>query len=177
MNRKPMLLVAFVLFTVCAWAQMGAKPGTEVKKLDYFAGTWTTDGTIAQGPWGAGGKFSSTETAEWMNGNFFLVSKDNFKMPAELGGDGQGESVMGYDTDKNIYTLDSFNSQGQHEVSKGSVSGDTWTWNSTMTYSGQEISQKLTMKVVSPASYTMKLDISIDGTNWLPFMDGKATKK
>jgi len=39
------------------------KPGAEVKKLDYFVGTWATEGMVAQGPWGAGGKFSSTETA------------------------------------------------------------------------------------------------------------------
>ena len=32
-----------------AWAQMADKPGPEVKKLDYFVGTWTVEATIAPG--------------------------------------------------------------------------------------------------------------------------------
>ncbi len=156
---------------------MSVKPGPEVKKLDYFVGTWTTEGTIAQGPWGAGGKFSATGTSEWMDGNFFLASHGDFKMPAELGGDGKETSFMGYDTSENMYTFDSFNSQGRREHSTGNVSGDTWTWSSSQNYAGQEIKQKMTLKIVSPTNYTMKFEVSMDGTNWLPFMDAKITKK
>jgi len=35
----------------------------------------------------------------------------------------------------------------------------------------------LTIKVLSPTSYSMKFEISMDGTTWTTFMDGKATKK
>jgi len=35
----------------------------------------------------------------------------------------------------------------------------------------------LTMKIVSPTSYNMKFEISIDGKSWTTFMEGKATKK
>lgn len=177
MNLKAILLSALVLFSASAWAQMPDKPGPEVKKLDYFVGTWNVAGTIAPGPWGAGGKFSSTNTTDWMAGGFFLESHSDFKMPPELGGDGKATAFMGYDTDANGYTYDAFNSQGRREVSKGTVSGDTWTWTSSQNYSGQEIKQKTTMKVLSPASYTFKLEISMDGTNWTTFMDVKATKK
>jgi hypothetical protein len=143
MNRTAMLVSTLVLLAASAWAQMAPKPGPEVKKLDYFVGTWTTEATIAPGPWGAGGKFSATDTTEWMPGSFFVE----------------------------------FNSQGRREVSKGTVSGDTWTWTSTQNYGGQEIKQKMTIKVLTPASYTLKFEISMDGTNWTTFMDGKATKK
>ncbi len=169
--------VLLVLIAVSASAQMGAKPGPELKKLDFLVGNWTMDGTIAQGPWGAGGKFSSTTTNEWMPGNFFVVGHEDFKMPPELGGDGKANSYMGYDTDKNVYTYDAFNSLGRREVSEGIVKDDTWTWNSTQTYAGQEIKQRLTLKILSTTSYTMKFEISIDGTTWMTFMEGKATKK
>ena len=33
------------------------------------------------------------------------------------------------------------------------------------------------LKVLTPTSYTMKFEVSMDGTNWMTFMDGKATKK
>lgn len=156
---------------------MGDKPGPEVKKLDYFVGTWTTEGTVAQGPWGAGGKFSTSETTEWMSGNFFVMGHSDFKMPPEVGGDAKAISMMGYDTDQNVYTYDAFNSLGRHEVSKGTVSADTWTWNGEASYEGQDIKQKMTIKVLSPTSYSVKFEVSMDGTTWMTFMDGKATKK
>jgi len=177
MNRKSLFVVALVLVSLSAWAQMAPKPGPEVKKLDYFAGTWTTEATIAQGPWGAGGKFTSTGTSEWMDGGFYLVTHADFKMPPELGGDGKEIDVMGYDTQENTYILEGFNSQGNHESSKGTVSADTWTWTSDANYGGQDIKQKMTMKVLSPTSYSFKFEVSMDGTNWMTFMEGKATKK
>ena len=173
-----MALIPLLLVTaIPALAQMGTPPGPEAKKLDYFVGAWTTEGTIAQGPWGTGGKFTTSETTDWMPGNFFVEAHANIKMPAELGGEGKGISYMGYDTDQNTYTVDDFTDQGRHDVSKGTVAADTWTFNSTANYGGQEIKQRMSMKVVSPTSYTMKFEVSIDGTNWMTFMEGKATKK
>jgi len=148
-----------------------------VKKLDYFAGTWTTEGTVAPGPWGGGGKFTATETVEWMSGNFFLQGRSDFQMPAEVGGGGKEVMFLGYDTDQNTYTHDSFNSMGRHETSKGTLSGDTWTWTSSANYGGQAIQQKLTIKVLSPTSYSTKFEVSLDGKSWMTFMEGKATKK
>jgi hypothetical protein len=40
-----------------------------------------------------------------------------------------------------------------------------------------EIQGKMTIKTVAPTSYTMKYEVSMDGKNWMPFMDVKATKK
>jgi len=177
MDFKTILVSILLLFTASAWAQMAPKPGPEVKKLDYFVGSWSVEGTIAQGPWGTGGKFSSTDTTDWMPGGFFVEGHSDFKMPPEVGGDGKATSFMGYDTDEKVYTYNEFNSQGRRENSKGTVSGDTWAWTSTQNYGGQEIKQKMTIKVLTPASYSLKFEVSMDGTNWMPFMDAKATKK
>ncbi len=177
MNRK-LALIAFLLFiTAFAWPQASVKPGPEVKKLDCFVGNWTTEGTIGQGPWGAGGKFSATTDVEWMPGGFFLVSHRSSSLPAELGGDVKGTTLMGYDTNDNVYTLDEFDSQGRRTTWKGTVNGDTWIWTGSENYAGQEIKQKMTIKILSPTSHTMKFEVSLDGTNFMPFMDTKATKK
>ena len=177
MKHRAILGSALVLFPILAWAQMVPKPGPEVKKLDYFVGTWSIEGTIAQGPWGAGGKFTSQDKTEWLPGNFFVEGHSDFKMPPEVGGDGTETSYMGYDTTKNVYTYDAFSSQGRHDVYQGSVSGDTWTWNSEANYEGTDVKQKMTAKILSPTSYSMKFEVSTDGTNWMTFMDCKATKK
>ena len=65
-----------------------------------------------------------------------------FQDAPELGGDGKAMSFMGYDTNENVYTYNEFNSQGRRESSKGSVSGDTWTWTSSQNYGGQEINRR-----------------------------------
>jgi len=177
MNGKAILVTALVLSSFAVWAQNAPKPGPEVKKLDYFVGSWTTEGTIGQGPWGAGGKFRFDDTMEWMSGNFFVVGHSDFKMPQELGGEGKEIILWGYDTTQNLYTYDVFNSLGERESFKGTLSGDTWTWTGEMTYEGEDMKHRMTMKVLSPASYNMKLEISMDGTTWMPFMEAKATKK
>jgi hypothetical protein len=177
MISKTVLAATFILLVGSAWAQMPSKPGPEVKKLDYFVGSWTTEGTIDQGPWGSGGKFSSTSTDEWMPGGFFLISHRDFHMPAELGGDGSAMAVFGYDTNQNVYTRDEFTNGGQHNPAKATLKDDTWTWTSSRDFGGQEIQQRMTIKIVSPTSYTFKFEVSIDGTNWMPFMEARATKK
>ena len=154
------LVLFTAIFTSAASAQMNSGPGPEVKKLDYFVGTWTTEGT-----------------GESMPGNFFVESHTDFKMPSEVGGDGKSVSFMGYDAESMQYTFDDFNSHGRRQIATGTASGDTWTFTSTQNYAGQEVKQKTTMKVLSPTSYGLKIEVSLDGTNWMTFMDAKTTKK
>jgi hypothetical protein len=42
---------------------------------------------------------------------------------------------------------------------------------------GQTYKGRFTMKVLSPTSYTMKYERSLDGTNWMTAVEGTATKK
>jgi hypothetical protein len=158
-------------------APMLAKPAPEVAELGYFVGKWTTHGKILPGAWGAGGEFSWRETTKWMTGKFFVVGHWDFKMPAELGGDGEEMFVMGYDSNHKVYTFDAFSSQGLHQVSQGTLSGDAWIWSSESIQNGKPVQQKMTMKVLSPTSYSLKFELSSDGATWVTFMEGKAAKK
>ena len=177
MIRKTILAAAFVLLALSAFAQMSQQPGPEAKKLDYFVGTWAYEGAIGQGPWGAGGKFTSTITNDWLPGNFFLHTQSDFKMPTEVGGDGKSTPITGYDSQQNTYARDEFNSHGDHISSKGTFTADTWTWSSSRNYGGTEVQIRTTVKQLSPTSYNLKVETSIDGTTWMPFMEGKATRK
>jgi hypothetical protein len=153
------------------------KPSPELKKLGYFVGTWITQGTITRGPWGAGGEFSWTERTKWMVGRFFLVGRWNFKMPADMGGDGEELFVIGFDPSPSVYTFDAFSSQGLHQISRGTCIGDTWTWTSEGFQDGRPVQQKMTMRVLSRTSYLVKFEISSDGAAWMTFMEGKARKQ
>ncbi len=172
------VIFIFTFLAATADAQMSATPAPELKKLDYFAGTWSSEATIAPGPWGPGGKFSDTVTTEWMKGGFFLVSHSDFSMPTEMGGAGAAFSVLGYDADKKTYTEERFDSSGRRALTTGTLNGDTLTWTGENNYGGVTIESRFTIKMISPTSYTSKYEVSADGgSSWMPFWDGKATKK
>jgi hypothetical protein len=174
MKRTSVTLLGMLLFSVAAFAQMGPpKPGPELKKLDYFLGTWTSDGDMKPGPMGPGGKFTSTGHGEWMDGGFFLVIHSDFKSGM---GNSTGTAYMGYDPQEKVYTYDEFNSMGENIHSKGTVDGDTWSWSNDMKMGPQTMKAHYTMKALSPTSYTFKFEVSSDGSKWDTVMDGKATK-
>jgi hypothetical protein len=168
-----MLLVTLAyLGAASAQAQMDApKPAPELRKLDYFVGSWKTEGDMKPGPGYPGGKFTAVDHDEWMKGGFFVVAHSDFKASA---GDGTELSVMGYDAAEKVYTYTAFNSAGQRETAKGRLEGDTWTWNSNETIGGMH--SRYSMKILSPTSYTFKFELSQDGATWFSAMEGKATK-
>ena len=170
------LCLTALLSATAAFAQAAPAPGTEAGKLSYFAGSWTSEATIAQGPWGSGGKYTNTSHSEWMKGGFFLIGHSEFTMPAELGGGGTSMEVIGYDSDSSTYTEDRFDSTGHRVAMTGKLDGNIWTWTGTANY-GMPIQIRLTLTIVSPTSYTTKYETSVDGTNWMPFWDGKVTRQ
>ncbi|MBV9300847.1 MAG: DUF1579 family protein [Acidobacteriaceae bacterium] len=165
---------ASLLLSVSAYSQAERmpSPSPELKKLDYFAGTWKTQGQMKPNQFGPGGSFSSTDHWEWQKGNFFLVGHSEFKIASM--GEGVELAVMGYDPAKKVFTYESFNSSGEHEVATGSFSGDTWTWNA-----GEQSSFKWRFieKVLSPTSFSAKFEGTQDGTNWNTVFEATYTKQ
>lgn len=176
MNRALALLITIVLLAGAAFAQPPAlKPGPEHKKLDYFAGKWSSDGDTKPGPMGPGGKVTLTSDGKWMDGGFFVVINSEYKAGAM--GNGTSTAYLGYDQQEKVYTYDEFNSAGEVTHAKGTVDGDTWTWTNEMKMGPQTMKGRYTEKILSPTSYTFKFEMSADGTKWDTVMDGKATKK
>jgi len=175
MRRASVIAITTFLLSIAAFAQPPVKkPGPEHKKLDYFTGTWTSEGDSKPGPMGPGGKMTMTQDAKWMDGGFFVVIRSEYKTPE---GDGTGISFLGYDPQDKVYTYDELNSQGEPVHAKGTVDGDTWTWTSDMKMGPQTAKGRFTEKILSPTSYTFKFEMSSDGTKWDTAMEGKATKK
>ncbi len=173
MSLAGLFVIVFLVASTTAQMPM-PKPAPELSKLDYLAGDWVTDGDLKPSPMGPGGKMSSTDHVQWMDGKFFLVMHSKFTGAM---GDGSAMAVMGYDPEKKVYTYNEYNSMGQVNHSEGTVTGDTWNWTSDENMGGQSFKGRYTMKVVSPTSYTFMYEMSKDGTNWMPVMEGKATKK
>ncbi len=148
-------------------------PGPELKKLDYFAGNWKSDGDMKPSPFGPGGKFSATEQNEWMTGGFFLLSHADESTPM---GSGKGLAIFGYDTNEKVYTYQAYNSMGEAEHAKGTLSGDTWTWTNEEKMQGKLMRGRYTVKTLSPTAYTFKFEMAPESGEWTTVMEGKATK-
>ena len=165
-----------LLGALSTYAQMPTpKPAPELKKLDYFLGTWTLEGDMKPGPMGPGGKMTETERTEWMDGGFFLVSHIDFKSAGM--GNGTGISFLGYNANDKVYTYDGFNSMGEAEHAKGTLDGDTWTYTAGEKMNGQTMNGRFTIKQLAPTSYSFKFEMSPPGGEFATVMDGKATKK
>jgi hypothetical protein len=173
---KPLaIFFTIALTSAAAIAQMEPpKPGPELKKLDFFVGTWTLDGTMKASSMGPGGTMTESEKCEWMEGSFYLVCHSDYKGSM---GSGVGLSVMGYSSEDKAYTYREFNSFGEFDDARGHVDGDTWTWTSDEKMGESNMHGKFTMKLTSDKAYTFMYEMSTDGTKWNSMMDGKASKK
>jgi Protein of unknown function (DUF1579) len=155
-------------------AQEAPQPAPELRKLDYFVGTWAAEGEIKPGPMGAGGKFTGTNRVSWMDGGFFLVTQSEFSGAM---GKGTETAYMGWDGEEKVYTYDSFNSMGEADHAKGKLDGDTWTWRSETRMGAQTMKGRLTLKMRSATAYDFKFEMSSDGKTWQTVLEGKDTKK
>jgi hypothetical protein len=167
------ICILLVGVSIRAEAPQGApKPGPEVQKLAYFVGNWKEEGKSTAH--GMEGPVSSTQKWEWESGGFFLVGHSRNKSPM---GEFTIMSVLGYDPASKMYTYNIFDSWGEAFLSKGTVSGDTWTWTTEMTMGGKTMKSRTTWKEISPTKYTLNYGSSTDGGNtWSSDMDTTFTK-
>ena len=84
--------------------------------------------------------------------------------------------VMGYDPDSKMYTYQEFDSTGETFMAKGTVTGDTWTWNTDSMMGGKPMKTRVVIKEVSKTEYTFKMDSSSDGKTWMPGFESTFTK-
>ncbi len=168
--------IVILAFAALCLAQAPGKvpgPGPEHKRLNSFAGTWTSEGEMKPSPFGPGGKFSGKSRVEWLPGEFFLVMHEESKSPM---GDMKGLAVFGYDAQKKVYTYNGFDNMGNAETYTGTVQGQTWTWTSDIKLHGKAMKGRFILTEVTPTSNTMKFEFSENGGPWQVTMEGKQTK-
>jgi hypothetical protein len=150
------------------------KPGSEHEKLAYFVGKWTSEGEAKATPFGPGGKYSATETCEWFPGKFAVTCKSDGTM---MGGAIKGMSVISYDSYEKTYVYFETNNWGENVFSRGSVDGDTWTWNNDSHMQGKTVHGRFTMKQNSPDMASYKFEMAAGSDPMTLVMEGKQTRQ
>jgi hypothetical protein len=159
-----------------AQAQEAPKPGPEHKRLGFFVGKWNAEGEIKPGPMGPGGKMTSVDNCEWFEGRFSVICRYEGTGPT---GPTKGIGILGYNTEEKVYTyygIDNSN-MTMATVPKGTVRGDTWTYTDEATYGGQKVKSRVTIKELSPTSYTFRLEGQGSDGKWSPMVESRNTKQ
>jgi hypothetical protein len=164
----PFALIATTVISVTHTPSQTQQPGPEVKRLQFYAGTWSTEYEMKQGD----GKMTTTDISQMTMGGFFLVTHTDGK---GFMGELKSLAVMGYDARSKQYTYDSYNNFGEADHYRGTVQGDTWTWTGELKSGANTVGSRFIAKEVSPRMYTMKLEMMAGG-KWVTVMEGKSTK-
>ena len=173
MKRISALVLSAAFFsTIFAGAsQPSPNPHSEMKKQDFFAGTWRLEGTTRASPFGPGGqKFNSTEQLEWMPGGLVLV--------AHSYADGKlvEVTIIGYDPKEKVFTHRTFKSTGEREIWKGTAEHGSWTWTRDETVKGKRIKDRLTIKKTAADSYSFIDEMQPEGGKWSTVAEGTGIK-
>src|SRR4029450_14144015 len=102
---------AFVLAASApARAQFDApKPGPEHKKLEYFAGKWTTEPEAKATPFGPAGKYTSKDDCSVFQGGFAVVCHSEGTGPM---GAMKSVGILGYSGEDKVYTYYGLDNSG-----------------------------------------------------------------
>ena len=167
--------VVGIQVVVAGQAPPAPKPGPEHKRLGYFVGKWTGEGEAKPGPMGPGGKITSTDTCTWFEGGFAVVCHSDGKGPM---GPMKSVGVLGYSSEEKVYTYYGIDNSdmAMTSIPKGTVRGDTWTYTDEAMMGGKKIKSRVTIKELSPDSYTFKMETQGPDGKWAPMMESKNTK-
>jgi hypothetical protein len=160
---------------VRAQAPQAPKPGPEHQRLGYFVGRWTGEGEMKPGPMGPGGKITSDDNCEWFEGGFSVVCRSEGKSPM---GPMKSIGILGYSPEEKVYVYYGIDNSNMvmASVPHGTVQGDTWTYTDENMMGGQKVKSKVTIKELSPTSYTFVMEIQGPDGKWIPVMESKNTK-
>jgi Protein of unknown function (DUF1579) len=151
------------------------KPGPEHERLGYFVGEWTSEGEMKPGPMGPGGKMTSSDTCEWYDGRFSVICRSEGTSPM---GPNKNLGILGYSAEEKVYTYYGVDNSGMTmtSVPKGAVQGDTWTYLDESMMGGQKVKSRVTIKELSPTSYTFTMELQGADGKWTPMMESRNTK-
>ena len=124
---------------------------------------------------GPGGKITGSSTCEWFEGRFSVVCRSEGKTPM---GSSKSIGILGYNAEEKVYTYYGVENSPMTmaSVPRGTVQGDTWTYTDESMMGGQKVKSRVTIKEVSPTSYTFTLEIQGADGKWTPMMESRNTK-
>ena len=163
-------IAAIAILASPTFTQTPANAGPQRARLGSFAGQWTIEGDAE------GEQYTIKDNCEWFAGGFHLVCRREGTGAGPMAGL-RGQLTLGYSAGEKAYTVHTFNNFGNEFFMKGNVNDRTWTFaGDTKIPDGTLMKLRMTLTEQAPASYVFEIQGSANGTSWITFEKGKATK-
>ena len=165
------LICGFTALSLAQAPPEGPKPGPEHKKLEYFLGTWKTEGEIKANEFLPAAKFVTTETYTLDPEGFYLEfhRAEGQIIPRTVG-------IMAYDSHAKVYTSYYANSAGLVGIGTGTVNGNTWTWMIEDKVSGKAVKGRTTVTIKSASQFAATYEMLDANGRYLTIVEGTSTK-
>ncbi len=171
--RFSVAVIVICGFTALSLAQTPPerpKPGPEHKKLEYFLGTWKTEGEIRANAFLPAGRIVTTDTYTLGSGGFYVeVDRPEGQTPRTQG-------IMAYDSHAKVYTSFCANSAGLVGTGTGTVNGNTWTFMIEDKVSGLAVKGRTTITIKSASQFAIKYEMADADGRYTTIIEGTATK-
>ena len=172
-KRSSVAVILICGFTALSLAQAPPerpKPGPEHKKLEYFLGTWRTEGEIKANEYVPAGKSVTTETYTLGAGGFYIeFVRPEGQIPRTQG-------ITAYDSHAKVYTNFYVSSAGLVGGGTGTVDGNTWTWMLEDKWLGQAAKGRTTVTVKSASQFAVKYEMLAPNGRYVTIAEGTSTK-
>jgi len=168
-------VVAMTASIAVSAAAQAPQPGPEVGKLSAFAGNWQYEGSAKASPLGPASKISGKQTGRSLANGAAFASEGQESGP--FGGILWGETDT-YDAASKTYRYLGYQNDGSIWQGTGTVNGNVWKWDGTMTVKGTAYRVRSVATFTADGnSFTWKSDLSTDGgKTWTPWTETKTTK-
>jgi len=143
------------------------------RRLDRLVGTWKGDEQLYPSPFDpqGGNALGRVQNRRALDG--FAVVQD-YEQERDGKINFRGHGVFRFDGEDGSYTLHWFDSLGLGPSEfRGRFEGDVLT----LTNAGPQGITRAVFELHGSRSYTYRMQVSPDGTNWFPFMDGDYTRE
>jgi hypothetical protein len=169
-SAAAILICGFAALSLAQAPPEPPKPGPEHKKLEYFVGTWKSEGEIKANPYMPAGKSVITQTCTLGPGGFFVECRgEGEKYPTTRG-------IMAYDSQAKLYTEFYASSAGLVGGGTATVDGDTWTWTLEDKWLGEAAKGRTTVTAKSASQYTFKYEMLDPNGSYVTLVEGTATR-
>ena len=171
MKSTTISVVVTALFLL-AWNteadEKSSEPAPEFRELEFWIGTWETEGMNFDSVFGPGGTFQSIESCAWFDDEHFTVVCE---WSEDEGSDVHGMTIVSYGMHEGAHTIYNFGSGLPPVFFTGSKEGNVWTFVEASDEAG-----RYTLEVTSPDTYSYAFEYKIGDGDWMKASEGRARK-
>ncbi len=163
------LVCGFTALSLAQAPSESPKPGPELKKLEYFLGTWKVENEIKANGYVPAGKGVTTQTNTLGPGGFSVESRWEGQIP-------RTDGIIAYDSHAKVYTEFYVSSIGLVGTATGTINGNTWTWMIEDKVFGKAVKGRTMIRILSASRYTVNYEMLDANGRYVTISEGTATK-